>query len=261
MSLTLNERRKRVDIALQDVFTRINLVNKDLGDNFNEVVKRELLNEPRFTEEGLVEELEAFHDYVLDKLEYHDDERLYTPKTRGRRVADGYDANEDKQADTAVEAPTVETPKTEAVVITTEPSTPNPEAVNPSALPELDGVVDAAPATKAVATVESEDDTTVEPEKETEQTSVAPNITADDILAKEFSEKAKGYSADAVDDVLDDIAEFFRKENPSKSEIRAKAKEIRDVVIVKSRVFQKGPDADEVDDYLDLLIAALEAKL
>ena len=276
MSLTLNERRKRVDTSLQNVFTRINLVNKDLGNSFNEVVERELLREDRLTEEGLVEELEAFHDYVLDKLEYHDIEKLYTSKSRGRRVAGSFEPvySEPKTVEDVVaeviaakeepiEAPAVVEPADVPVVTTSTNALPVVDA--PAALPELDGKVveEELPATSS-ANVFAE----TEEAEETETTSevlknaqAAAKITADEILQKEFTENSKGYDLASVDKFLEEVAEFYRAEETSRSQVIAQIKEIRDVEFPKSKMFQKGPDADEVDEYLDLLEADLRNRI
>lgn len=275
MSLTLNERRKRVDTSLQNVFTRINLVNKDLGNSFNEVVERELLREDRLTEEGLVEELEAFHDYVLDKLEYHDIEKLYTSKSRGRRVAGSFEPvySEPKTVEDVVaeviaakeepvEAPAVVEPADVPVVTTSTNALPVVDA--PAALPELDGKVveEELPATSANVFAETEE------AEETETTSevlknaqAAAKITADEILQKEFTENSKGYDLASVDKFLEEVAEFYRAEETSRSQVIAQIKEIRDVEFPKSKMFQKGPDADEVDEYLDLLEADLRNRI
>lgn len=276
MSLTLAERRKRVDTSLQEVFKRINLVNKDLGDSLNDVVKRELLSEDRFTEEGLVEELEAFHDYVLDKLEYHDDERLYVSRSRKRRLAGGFEpvfkepktveevvAEVEESKPQVVEAEAKTTPVVvEESTVDTTPESIDVVPVQPvtTSLPPVpvfasEDKEDEPVATVANATVE------VSPEVVAEAKSAKATITPEEIVSKDFTEQSKGYSQNAVDNFLDEVAEFFAKENPSRLEIKAEIKRIRDAEFPKAKVFQKGPDMDEVDDYLDLLIAALEAKI
>lgn len=283
MSLTLNERRKRVDTSLQNVFTRINLVNKDLGNSFNEVVERELLREDRLTEEGLVEELEAFHDYVLDKLEYQDIDKLYTSKSRGRRVAGGFepvftepktveDVVAEVQANKEVAAEPAAPVKTEATadeatepavvpVITTATSS-LPAVAEPTGLPDIDSPVveEELPATEAnVFAVEEENAPSTSEVLKSAQAVV--KITAEDILHKEFAENSKGYDLASVDKFLEEVAEFFKAEEPSRSQVIAQIKEIRDVEFPKSKMFQKGPDADEVDEYLDQLEAELRNRI
>lgn len=275
MSLTLNERRKRVDTSLQNVFTRINLVNKDLGNSFNEVVERELLREDRLTEEGLVEELEAFHDYVLDKLEYHDINKLYTSKSRGRRVAGSFEPvySEPKTVEDVVaeviaakeepvEAPTVVEPADVPVVTTSTNALPVVDA--PAALPELGGKVveEELPATSTNVFAETEEsEETESPSEVLKNAQDAAKITAEEILQKEFAENSKGYDLASVDKFLEEVAEFYREEEPTRSQIIAQIKEIRDVEFPKSKMFQKGPDADEVDEYLDLLEADLRNRI
>lgn len=282
MSLTLNERRKRVDTSLQNVFTRINLVNKDLGNSFNEVVERELLREDRLTEEGLVEELEAFHDYVLDKLEYHDIEKLYTSKSRGRRVAGSFEPvySEPKTVEDVVAEVIAakEEPVEEAPAVANEPAFVEPADVPvvttstnalpvvdaPAALPELDGKVveEELPATSANVFAETEEEKEAEtPSEVLKNAEAATKITADEILQKEFNENSKGYDLASVDKFLEEVAEFYRAEETSRSQVIAQIKEIRDVEFPKSKMFQKGPDADEVDEYLDLLEADLRNRI
>lgn len=284
MSLTLNERRKRVDTSLQNVFTRINLVNKDLGNSFNEVVERELLREDRLTEEGLVEELEAFHDYVLDKLEYQDIDKLYTSKSRGRRVAGGFEpvftepktvedvvaevqANKEVAAEPAVpvktEATVVEETEPAAVPVITTATSSLPAVAEPTGLPDIDSPVveEELPATEAnvFATVEEDNAPSTSEILKSAQDTV--KITAEDILHKEFAENSKGYDLASVDKFLEEVAEFFKAEEPSRSQVIAQIKEIRDVEFPKSKMFQKGPDADEVDEYLDQLEAELRNRI
>lgn len=272
MSLTLNERRKRVDTSLQDVFARINLVNQDLGNSFNDVVERELLREDRLTEEGLVAELEAFHDYVLDKLEYRDIDKLYVSK-RGRRVAGGFEpvfsepktvedvvAKVQAKEDPAEESESAVEEKVSAPAITTETST-IPVVAEPDAVPAMDTPVVEGELASTEENVFADDEDETSPSEVLEKAEAAAKITAEDILHKEFSENSKGYDLTAVDKFLEEVAAFFKEEEPSRSQIVTQIKEIRDVEFPKSKIFQKGPDADEVDEYLDVLEADLRKRI
>lgn len=233
MTLTVQERKQRVEDSFaklsEDEATR-SIVEELKGIAETELEKEDESTGQFLSHEAQVAEWEAFHDYVLERLDNEEAERLSPAPTGKHRAAD--------------EVPEIIENKVN------ETETKDPEKlVNPekSVWAEDD----------EIAIVEDEEIVPVEP------VAVKKNerLTSHDIVAHEFADKSKGYNKDQVDDALTELANFLNTKDVTQEALSERLRSITSLEFSQSRMFSKGYDPDEVDHFLEKIEDEISKRL